>query len=174
MTHRAYVGMGSNLGDREGRLREATSAMRRLPGTRVVAESSIYVSAPVGASEPQPDYFNAVVGLDTGLAPRALLAALQRIEQDAGRTRVAGQRNTSRTLDLDILAIDDLTIAERGLDVPHPRLTDRAFVLLPLAEIAPDYVVPGRGPVFALLPGIAGQRIARLASPAKAIASSAG
>lgn len=165
MTHRAYIGMGSNLGDRQGRLREAVSAMKRLPGTSVVAESSIYVSAPVGASEPQPDYFNAVVGIDTLLPPRALLEALQHIEHSAGRTRVAGLRNTARTLDLDILVIDDVIIDERGLHVPHPRLQDRAFVLLPLNEIAPDCVVPGLGPVRALLPRIAEQRIARLSSP---------
>lgn len=165
MTHRAYVGIGSNLGDRQDCLREAISAIKRLPGTSVVAESSIYVSAPVGAGEPQPDYFNAVVGLDTLLAPHALLEALQHIEQGAGRTRVAGLRNTARTLDLDILVIDDLIIDERGLHVPHPRLQDRAFVLLPLNEIAPDCVVPGLGPVRTLLPRVAGQRIARLPSP---------
>jgi 2-amino-4-hydroxy-6-hydroxymethyldihydropteridine diphosphokinase len=165
MTYRAYVGMGSNLGDREGRLREAVSAMKELPGTSVTAESAIYVSAPMGAGEPQPDYFNAVVGLDTPLSPYALLEALQHIEQSAGRTRVAGLRNTARTLDLDILLVDDLIIDERGLHVPHPRLQDRAFVLLPLFEIAPDCVVPGLGPVRALLPRIAGQRIARCPSP---------
>lgn len=165
MTHRAYVGMGSNLGDREGRLREAVSALKGLPGTTVIAESSIYVSAPVGASEPQPDYFNAVVGLDTPLSPHALLDALQRIEQTAGRARVAGLRNAARTLDLDILVIDDLIIDERGLHVPHPRLQDRTFVLLPLNEIAPDCVIPGLGPVRMLLPRIAGQRITRLPSP---------
>jgi 2-amino-4-hydroxy-6-hydroxymethyldihydropteridine diphosphokinase len=165
MMHRAYIGMGSNLGDREGRLRAAISAMKTLPGTSVVAESSIYVSAPVGAGEPQPDYFNAVVGLETPLSPHALLEALQHIEQSAGRTRVTGQRNTARTLDLDVLLVDDLSIDERGLHVPHPRLQDRAFVLLPLVEIAPDCIVPGLGPVRALLPRIAGQRIARLPSP---------
>jgi 2-amino-4-hydroxy-6-hydroxymethyldihydropteridine diphosphokinase len=165
MTHRAYVGMGSNLGDRQGCLRAAVSAMKSLPDTSVVAESSIYVSAPVGAGEPQPDYFNAVVGLDTLLSPHTLLEALQHIEQCAGRTRVAGLRNTARTLDLDILLIDDLLIDERGLHVPHPRLQDRAFVLLPLNEIAPDCVVPRLGPVRALLPHVAGQRITRLPSP---------
>ena len=165
MTHRAYIGIGSNLGERENRLREAVAALKRLAGTTVVAESSIYVSAPVGTSEPQPDYLNAVSGIDTELSPRALLEALQRTEQRAGRTRVAGQRNTARTLDLDILLIDDLIIDEPGLHVPHPRLQDRAFVLLPLFEIAPDCVVPGLGPVRTLLPRVAEQHIARLASP---------
>jgi 2-amino-4-hydroxy-6-hydroxymethyldihydropteridine diphosphokinase len=165
MTHRAYIGMGSNLGDREGHLRDAVGAMKRLPGTRVAAESAIYASAPVGAAEPQPDYFNAVVAIDTPLSPHALLEALQRIELGAGRTRVAGTRNAARTLDLDILLFDDLTVDEHGLHIPHPRLQDRAFVVLPLAEIAPDCVVPGIGPVRALLPRIADQRITRAASP---------
>ena len=161
--HRAYVALGSNLGERAGHLRAATAAMNALPGTRVTAASSIYASAAMGADEPQPDYYNAVVGLDTELAPRRLLDALQRIEHDAGRTRIAGVRNTARTLDLDILLFDDLVIAEHGLHVPHPRLQDRAFVVLPLAEIAPECVVPGVGPVFALVPRVAGQHIARIA-----------
>jgi 2-amino-4-hydroxy-6-hydroxymethyldihydropteridine diphosphokinase len=156
--------MGSNLGDRQRRLYEAVDAMKSLPGTSVIARSSIYASAPVGTSEAQPDYFNAVVGLDTALSPRALLEALQRIEQGAGRTRVAGMANAARTLDLDILLCGNWIIAEPGLQVPHPRLGDRAFVLLPLVEIAPDCVVPGLGPAHALLPRVAGQRIARLSS----------
>ena len=162
MNHRAYIGMGGNLGERQGQLRDAVSAISRLSGTSVIAQSSIYVSAPVGASEPQPDYFNAVIAIDTPLPPHALLAALQHIEQDAGRHRVAGRRNTARTLDLDILLYDDLMIDEHGLHVPHPRMQDRAFALLPLSEIAPDCVVPGLGPVRELLSRISGQRIARL------------
>ena len=164
MMHRAYVGIGSNLDDREGHLRGAIDALKRLSGTRVVADSSLYVSAPVGASEPQPDYLNAVVGLDTPLSPHALLQALQNIEQGAARARVAGRRNAARTLDLDILLFDDLTIDERDLQVPHPRMQDRAFVLLPLFEIAPHCVIPKLGPVRELLPLVAGQRITRLPS----------
>ena len=163
MMHRAYVGMGSNLGQRADHLRAAAAAMNALPGTRVSAASSIYASAPMGADEPQPDYYNAVVGLDTELAPQRLLAALQRIEHDAGRTRIAGVRNTARTLDLDILLFDDMVIAEHGLHVPHPRLQERAFVLLPLAEIAPQCVVPGLGPVSGLVSQVASQHIARVA-----------
>ncbi len=165
MSHRAYVGLGSNLGAREGRLRDAVGAMTTLPGTRLVAESSIFVSAPLGAAEAQPDYFNAVVELDTLLSPHALLEALQKIEQAAGRTRLAGLQNAARTLDLDILLYDDLIIDERGLHVPHPRLQERAFVLLPLSEIAPDCVVPGLGPVRTLALRVAEQRIERLPSP---------
>ncbi|MEP7083722.1 MAG: 2-amino-4-hydroxy-6-hydroxymethyldihydropteridine diphosphokinase [Betaproteobacteria bacterium] len=155
--------MGSNLGERAAQLRAATAAMNALPGTRVTAASSIYVSAAMGAEEPQPDYFNAVVGLDTELAPHRLLDALQQIEHDAGRTRIDGIRNTARTLDLDVLLYDDLTIAEQGLQVPHPRLSERAFVVLPLAEIAPSCLIPGVGPVSALLPRVADQHIARVA-----------
>lgn len=166
MTHRAYVALGSNLGERAENLRAAIAALDTLAGTKVTAASSLYVSPAVGADEPQPDYFNGVVGLDTALAPHELLAALQRIEHDAGRTRIAGVRNTARTLDLDILLFDDQVIAERGLNVPHPRLHDRAFVLLPLTEIAPDCVVPGLGPVRGLLPRVAGQHIARVPDPA--------
>jgi len=142
MTHRAYIGLGSNLGDREGRLRTAVSALGKTAGISVAAASAIYVSAPVGAAEPQPDYFNAVVAIDTTLAPRALLDALQRIEHDAGRARVAGERNTARTLDLDILLYGDLQSADATLTLPHPRLHERAFVLLPLAELAPERVLP--------------------------------
>lgn len=165
MTHRAYVGLGSNLGDRDAHLRAAVSAMQRLPGTRIIAESSIYVSAPMGTDDVQSDYYNAIVELDTKLAPHALLDALQRIEQRAGRIRVAERRYAARTLDLDILLCDDLIVDEQGLQLPHPRLADRAFVLLPLVEIAPDCVVPGLGPARMLLPRVAGQRIARIPSP---------
>ena len=166
MTHLAYVALGSNLGERAANLRAAIAAIDELPGTHVSVASSMYVSAAMGADEPQPDYFNGVVGLETTLAPHALLVALQRIEHDAGRTRIAGVRNTARTLDLDILLFDDRVIAERGLHVPHPRLHDRAFVLLPLLEIAPECVVPGRGPARDMLPRVASQRIARVAEPA--------
>ncbi|MBK8740957.1 MAG: 2-amino-4-hydroxy-6-hydroxymethyldihydropteridine diphosphokinase [Betaproteobacteria bacterium] len=170
MKRRAYIGLGSNLGDREGRLRAAIKALGKIAGISVATASATYVSAPVGASEPQPDYFNAVVAIDTTLAPRALLDALQRIEHDAGRARVAGERNTARTLDLDILLIADVIIDEPGLHVPHPRLQDRAFVVLPLLEIAPDCVIPGLGPLRALLPRVAGQSIRRAPSPAAAAA----
>lgn len=166
MTHLAYVALGSNLGERAQNLRAAIAALDALPGTHVNAASSMYVSAAMGADEPQPDYFNGVVGLDTALAPHALLAALQQIEHAAGRTRIAGVSNTARTLDLDLLLFDDLVIADHGLRVPHPLLQDRAFVLLPLLEIAPGCVVPGRGPARDMLPRVASQRIARVAEPA--------
>jgi 2-amino-4-hydroxy-6-hydroxymethyldihydropteridine diphosphokinase len=162
MTVRAYVALGSNLGDRERTLRAAVAAVGRLPGTAVTAASSIYATAPVGVDAPQPDYYNAVIAIDTALSPRELLQALQAIERDAGRSREPGVRNAARTLDLDVLLYGERTIDEDGLRVPHPRLPERAFALAPLAEIAPDAAVPGHGPAATLLAGVAGQRISRL------------
>lgn len=162
MSVRAYVALGSNLGDRERNLRAAVASVGRLPGTAVTVESSVYATAPVGVDAPQPDYYNAVIGIDTDLSPRELLQSLQAIERDAGRVRDPGVRNASRTLDLDILLYADRTIDEDGLRVPHPRLHERAFALAPLAEIAPHVWVPGHGPAATLLQSVAGQRIERL------------
>ena len=162
--HRAYVGMGSNLGDRERTLGDAFEALDRIPATRVAARSSIYVTEPIAPSDEQHDYFNAVAALDTALEPRPLLEAMHGIEEHAGRTRRHGVRNAARTLDLDLLLYDDHTIDEPGLTVPHPRLADRAFVLVPLAEVAPNCVIPGEGSARALLDRVADQRIARLPS----------
>lgn len=158
----AFVALGCNLGDCSRTLADAAAAIGRLPGTAVTAASSIYVTAPVAVDVPQPDYYNGVVGIATALEPRALLDALQGIEAAAGRRREAGVRNAPRTLDLDLVLYGDRIVEEPGLTVPHPRLTTRAFVLAPLAEIAPDAAVPGRGRVRDLLEGVAGQRIARL------------
>ena len=162
MGHHAYVGLGCNLGNREQSLREAIESIDRLPETQVTATSWIYASAPVGVTTAQPDYYNAVAGVETGLSARALLEGLQRIETAAGRTREPGVRNAPRTLDLDILLYDQRVIDEPGLHVPHPRMHERAFVLLPLAEIAPDAEIPGHGSVRALLPHVAGQQVTRL------------
>src|SRR5690606_1860938 len=121
--------------------------------------SSLYRSAPVGVTG-QPDYTNAVIAAETTLPAPELLTALLAIEQAAGRTRDYHQ--APRTLDLDLLLYGETEIHQPGLEVPHPRMHQRAFVLLPLAEIAPQASIPGHGPVAALLPGVAGQRIARL------------
>lgn len=161
--HRAYVGMGSNLGDRERTLDEAFAAFDRIPETRVAVRSSVYVTEPIEPSGEQQDYCNAVAALDTALEPRPLLDALHAIEAQAGRMRHPTLRNAARTLDLDLLLYDDRRIDEPGLSVPHPRLAERAFVLAPLAEIAPDCVVPGAGSARALLSRVADQRIVRLA-----------
>ena len=132
----AFVGLGANLGDAQASLRTAVQTMAQWPHTRVLAVSSLYASAPVGAQG--PDYLNAVVKLDTKLLPGALLVALQAIENEAGRERP--YRNAPRTLDLDLLLQGDLELDDAQLTLPHPRMWQRAFVLLPLRELAPERV----------------------------------
>jgi 2-amino-4-hydroxy-6-hydroxymethyldihydropteridine diphosphokinase len=144
---RAFVGLGSNLGDREGTIRAALS---RLDG--VAAVSALRETDPVGF-EDQPRFLNGVAALETELPPRALLERLLEVERSLGRTR-EGPRFGPRTIDLDLLVQGDLELDEPGLTIPHPRLHERRFVLEPLAELAPDLVVPGRGPVRDLLAGL--------------------
>lgn len=155
----AYVALGANLGDPAATMRAAIAALDQLPGSRVTAASSLYRTAPQDAPG-QPDYVNAVVALDTDLAAEALLGALLALEQAHGRQR--SQRNAARSLDLDLLLYGEQVIDAPGLVVPHPRLHLRAFVLVPLAEIAPDRAIPGRGSLAAWLPAVALQRIERL------------
>lgn len=155
---RAYVGIGANLGDARAAVVAAFAALAALPLTRLVARSSLYVSAPVDASG--PDFVNAVAALDTRLAARELLKHLHDIEARHGRERP--WRNAPRTLDLDLLLAGDTVDADPALTLPHPRMDARAFVLLPLAEIAPDLVLPDGRPLRRLLDGVAGQRIERL------------
>jgi 2-amino-4-hydroxy-6-hydroxymethyldihydropteridine diphosphokinase len=152
MSSRAYVGIGANLGDARAAVSRAMTALGALPGTHLIARSSLYRSAPVDADG--PDFINAVVGLDTALAPEALLRELQRLEIGAGRERP--YRNAPRTLDLDLLHHGDAVLATDALRLPHPRIAERAFVLLPLSEIAPGRVTAGQ------LRAVAGQRIERL------------
>jgi 2-amino-4-hydroxy-6-hydroxymethyldihydropteridine diphosphokinase len=156
---RAYIGLGANLGDPVGQLRSAVAALAGLPGTTVVAVSSVWRSAPVGYLD-QPDFCNAVAALDTCLSPQALLEALLAVEQAGGRTREF--RNAPRLIDLDLLLYGDRIVDEPHLVVPHPRMVDRAFVLLPLAELAPGCIVPGAGPVSALAAAVQGQAIERV------------
>ena len=132
----AYVGLGANLGNTVRAVREAVAAIERLPATQVVCRSSLYRTAPQGASG--PDYINAVVGISTRLCAPDLLGALQQIELSAGRERP--YPNAPRTLDLDLLLYGSARISSPHLTVPHPRMAERAFVLVPLAEIAPDLV----------------------------------
>lgn len=148
----AFVGIGANLGDAQATVRGAVAALGRLPETRLVAASRLYRSAPVDAGG--PDFINAVAQVETTLTAPALLAQLQRLEQDAGRERP--YRNAPRTLDLDLLLFGDGRIASPALTVPHPRLAERAFVLLPLHELAPERVRA------ADLQAVSGQRIAPL------------
>jgi 2-amino-4-hydroxy-6-hydroxymethyldihydropteridine diphosphokinase len=156
---RAYVAFGANLGEPAAALELARRRIDALPDTRVAACSSLYHSAPVGVSG-QPDYTNAVIAVDTNLPAPALLAALLEIERAAGRTR--DFHLAPRTLDLDLLLYGDARIQLPQLEVPHPRMHLRAFVLLPLAEIAPQACIPGHGPVAGLLATVADQRISRL------------
>lgn len=132
----AYVGLGANLGDPQATLRWALDALAHTPGVRLVQASSLYRSAPVDASG--PDFVNAVAKIATTLNAMALLHALQRIEDAAGRERP--YRNAPRTLDLDLLLYGDGRIDSPTLTVPHPRMQERAFVLLPMQEVAPARV----------------------------------
>ena len=136
---RAFVGVGSNLGDRWARLAQAARALRAAPRVALVRASRVWDSVPLGP--PQPRYLNAVLELETGLAPRRLLDALREVERSAGRERRL--RWGPRTLDLDLLLHGDLSLAEPGLVVPHPEISARRFVLAPLAELAPALVPPG-------------------------------
>ena len=136
---RAFLGLGSNLGDRRKHLRDAVAA---LPD--VVAVSPVYETDPVGGPEGQDAYLNLVVELDTDLSPRQLLEVAERLEESARRVRK--ERWGPRTLDVDVLLVGDLSVAEDDLVVPHPRMWERAFVLVPLADLAPDLVPePPRG-----------------------------
>jgi 2-amino-4-hydroxy-6-hydroxymethyldihydropteridine diphosphokinase len=146
---RAYIGVGANIGDREGSLRSALDRLARSPGVELVAVSSVRETDPVDYLD-QPRFLNAVAAVETELGARQLLERLLEIEREFGRTR-EGPRFGPRTIDLDLLLYGDAVIDEPRLTVPHPRLTERRFALEPLAELAPDLVVPGRGPVGALL-----------------------
>jgi 2-amino-4-hydroxy-6-hydroxymethyldihydropteridine diphosphokinase len=159
---RAYVGLGANLGDARGQVLDAVEALAGTPGVRLVARSSLYRSAPVDAGG--PDYVNAVAAIDTTLAPLDLLHAMQSIEDRFGRERP--YVNAPRTLDLDLLLHGTVACRTPELTVPHPRLHLRAFVLRPLAELAPRLQIPAHGPVEALLAAVHDQVVERLADPA--------
>ena len=155
----AYVALGANLGDPTAAVLAAFAALANLPESRVARCSSLYRTAPVGILS-QPDFVNAVAVLETKLPPESLLDALLDIEARFGRIR--RERNGPRTLDLDLLLYDDIELDLPRLTLPHPRLHLRAFVLLPLAEVAPDLAIPRRGSLAAWLPAVANQGIVRL------------
>ena len=146
---RAYVALGSNLGDREATIRAAVAALEAEEGVRVVAVSRLIDTEPVGIVD-QPRFLNGVAAVETELPARDLLALLLEVERRFGRVRDSARPHGPRTLDLDLVLYGDETIAEPGLSVPHPRLHERAFVLGPLAEIAPGLEVPGKGRVESL------------------------
>ena len=138
----AFIGLGANLDRPTEQVRAGLQALDELRETRLAAVSSLYRTAPVGYLE-QPDFINAVARLETALTARTLLEALLGIEREQGRVRAFA--NAPRTLDLDLLLYGDTVVSEPGLTIPHPRMHERAFVMVPLAEIAPDALVPGRG-----------------------------
>ncbi|MCL7941285.1 2-amino-4-hydroxy-6-hydroxymethyldihydropteridine diphosphokinase [Halomonas sp. ATCH28] len=139
--HSAWIGLGSNLDGPRGHVERALGELDRLPLTRRIAASRLYASVPVGPAD-QPDYINAVAHLETRLSPLALLDQLQALEQRHGRVR--GRRWGPRTLDLDLLLFDEHRVTLPRLTVPHPQMLQRAFVLVPLAELAPRLVLEGQ------------------------------
>jgi 2-amino-4-hydroxy-6-hydroxymethyldihydropteridine diphosphokinase len=149
---RAYVGLGANLGDRDAMLRSALEQLAAEPEVEVVAVSTFRDTAPMGLVD-QPRFLNAAARVETSLTARRLLERLLGIERRLGRTR-EGPRFGPRTIDLDLLLYGGEQIDEPGLEVPHPRLHERLFALEPLADLDPDLVVPGRGPVADLVAGL--------------------
>lgn len=154
----AYIGLGANLGDAATTVSQAIDALDALPHTRLLARSSLYRSAPVGYLD-QPDFVNAVAAIETSLAPHAVLDGLLDIEQRFGRAR--SFRNAPRTLDLDLLLYGDQTLHDERLTVPHPRMHERAFVMVPLVEIAPALALPHRGLAASIAAGLDASDIAK-------------
>ncbi len=161
--HTAFIGLGANLNDPQAQVLRAFAALDTLPRTRLLARSSLYRSAPVGYLD-QPDFINAVAQLETQLPPRELLDALLALERSNGRTREFP--NAPRTLDLDLLLYNGLCHHEHGLTVPHPHMHTRAFVLLPLLEIAPGCIIPGVGPAADAMRQCGDQKLERVADGA--------
>jgi 2-amino-4-hydroxy-6-hydroxymethyldihydropteridine diphosphokinase len=159
----AYIALGANLEDPVVQVRAGLAALATLPDTQLLMQSSLYRTAPVGYAD-QPDFINAVAAVDTELSPRELLDALLAIELNHGRVRQFA--NSPRTLDLDVLLYDDVEVNEIGLTIPHPRMHERAFVLAPLAEIAPLCEIPGHGRVGEVLRGLDTRGVTRLAAGA--------
>ena len=155
----AYIGIGANVGDPHAAVGLAIEALAQLPETRLVKQSSLYKTAPVGYLD-QPDFINAVAQVQTGLDPEALLAHLLDIEIRFGRTRSV--RNAPRTLDLDLLLYGDRSLQSPRLTLPHPRMKERAFVLVPLAEIAPHASVGAWGEAAQLLDAVSTEGVSRI------------
>jgi 2-amino-4-hydroxy-6-hydroxymethyldihydropteridine diphosphokinase len=154
----AYVGIGANLGDARASVENAFQQLAALPDTRLTGQSSLFRTAPIDAGG--DDYVNAVVRIETPLPADELLKKLQEIEHASGRVRSV--INAPRTLDLDILLYGTLKISSESLTVPHPRLTQRAFVLIPLLQIDPLIAIPGKGPAHEYVQAVAGQVICRI------------
>jgi len=154
----AYIGIGANLGDALATVRKALTHLADLPQSTLIAQSALFRTAPIDAGG--DDYINAVAHLQTGLTAEALLQALQGLELAFGRERP--YQNAPRTLDLDILLYGANQIASATLTVPHPRLTERAFALIPLLQLDPFVKIPGKGAAHTFAPGVANQRISRI------------
>jgi 2-amino-4-hydroxy-6-hydroxymethyldihydropteridine diphosphokinase len=154
------LGLGSNLSDPVAQLQRAVQEIDALPNCRLLKMSSLYESAPIGGVE-QPAFVNAVAEIETTLAPTELMSALLAIERAHDRVREV--KNGPRTLDLDILLFGDLQLDLEAVTTPHPRAHQRAFVLLPLLEIAPDLTIPGRGAARDYLASVSGQLVHRIA-----------
>lgn len=154
----AYIGIGANLGNARATVLAAFEALGALPGTRVTARSAMFRTTPLDADG--DDYINAVVSVETLLSPSSLLAALLSLEERHGRLRT--YRNAPRPLDLDILLYAHEIMHTATLTIPHPRLAQRAFALMPLLQIAPSIVIPGIGPARLLAPSVAGQNICEI------------
>lgn len=155
----AYIALGSNLQDPEKQLKTALAEIRALPQTALLQASSLYRTAPVGYDN-QPDFINAVAQVETGLAPLPLLHALLEIEQKHGRERPFP--NAPRILDLDLLMHGETRMSSQELTLPHPRMHERGFVMLPLAEIAAELEIPGVGRADSLAANCAGQGVERI------------
>ncbi|GGC83151.1 2-amino-4-hydroxy-6-hydroxymethyldihydropteridine diphosphokinase [Undibacterium terreum] len=156
--HQAYIGIGANLGDARATVELAIARLGSLPDTSLSKQSSLFSSAPIDSSG--DDYVNAVAEISTALDAPILLAALQQIEADFGRERP--YRNAPRTLDLDLLLYANRQIDTPELSVPHPRMTERAFVLLPLLQLDPFISIPGKGAAHQFAPQVAGQAIKKI------------
>lgn len=159
MRVKAFIGIGANLGDAQTTVQQAIQSLAQLPQTALQAQSSLFLSAPLDAQG--DDYVNAVVELNTALSALDLLRAMQELELAFGRERP--YRNAPRTLDLDLLLYADQKIQTEELTLPHPRMTDRAFVLLPLLQLDPFICIPGQGAAHQFAPGVADQEIRKLA-----------
>jgi 2-amino-4-hydroxy-6-hydroxymethyldihydropteridine diphosphokinase len=153
VSHRAFIGLGANLGRREETVRSALGLAAAPAGVKLIAVSTLRETDPVGY-EDQPRFLNGAALVETTLTPRQLLDLLLDVERRLGRVRGAGPRFGPRTIDLDLLLYGDEIVDEPGLQVPHPRLHERRFALEPLAELEPALEIPGHGPIQALLAGL--------------------
>jgi 2-amino-4-hydroxy-6-hydroxymethyldihydropteridine diphosphokinase len=155
----ACIALGANIGEPQRQVESGFAALAALPGTSLLAKSSLYRSAPVGYAD-QPDFINAVAVIETALSPHALLDALLATERAHGRVREFA--NAPRTLDLDIVLYGEVVVHDAGLTIPHARMMERAFVMVPLAEVAPDTLVPGHGLVRDLVARVDAASVAQL------------